>query len=98
MTGAWQAAFEPRHLFVPNLRSFRIRVRSESGAEDEKHANTLVKQDSLSPARMCQQRQSCWNRVAHAVSERAKLRPRPTLPPHRGLEFMFEAQVTVPTL
>src|ERR1700691_3754845 len=33
--------------------------------------------------------------LRHAVSTRAKLRPRPALPPHRGLELMFEAQVEV---
>jgi hypothetical protein len=49
-------------------------VHFELGAENDKQRHcacedALVKQDSLSLARPWQQRQSCWNRAAHAVSD-----------------------------
>ena len=61
-------------------------AQSDTDALEEEDNRNLVP-DSCARA--------CWHSVGHAVSKRKKLRPRLARPPHRGLEFMFEAQVFV---
>ena len=71
------------------------RARNAERASD---ADTLEEEDSRSLARRmlrpaAQAAARPWRRSREHQRE---LRRRPALPPHRGLEFMFEAQVTGP--
>ncbi len=91
------AAFEPlrRQMFVfshafgvaPANRA-PMTAQSDTDALEEEDNRNLVPdaRSALEPAGTVSR---------HAVSKRKKLRPRLALPPHRGLEFMFEAQVFV---